>query len=460
MDEFVNRETELTRLQKLYDSDDPEMAVVYGRRRMGKTELVRQSVADRRDAVHFLATETTRQVQLEAFVETAENSHPGVGRIQRDWEQLLGYLAEQDAVIVLDEFPYLVEADASLPSVIQRLWDDDLRETAATIVLIGSSIGMMTEKVLSGGSPLFGRLTAKFDLRQLDFGAAMEFFPEYDVEERVFAWGVYGGTPHYLQAVDDDRPLAENIRASILSKQGFLHNEPEYVLRMELSEPNTYFGLLTAIAEGRRSSNEIAQTAGVDSDRVSYYLKNLQNLWIIERDVPVTERPSKSRLGRYRLRDPLFRFWFRFVYGYEDRYEQMGADAYDELAPALPDFVSPAFERLCQLAVRPLYEEYTFTDVGRWWYQDHEVDVVGLTTGETVLVGECKFTNDAADYSALQSLERAAEALQWMPDTGGEPNYEYALFGRSGFTRSVEEAANDRDDLHIFNLEQTLEALG
>lgn len=460
MHKFVNRTTELSRLRELYESDDPEMAVIYGRRRMGKTELVRQSVADRNDAVHFLATETTTHIQLQSFVEDAEETYPGTGRIQRDWEQLLGYLGEQDAIIILDEFPYLVEADESLPSVIQRLWDSDLRDTASTIVLVGSSISMMTEKVLSGGSPLFGRLTAKFDLRQLDFGAAMEFFPGYDMEEQIFAWGVYGGTPHYLQAVDDNQSLEENIRAAILSPQGFLHTEPEYVLRMELSEPNTYFALLTAIAEGRRTSNEIAQAAGIDSDRVSYYLKNLQDLWIIERDIPVTEHPSKSRRGRYRMRDPLFRFWFRFVYSYEDRYERIGTEAYDELiAPVLPDFVSPAFEQLCQMAVRSLYNQYTFTNVGRWWYQDHEIDVVGLTTGETMLVGECKFTSDTVGYEVLQSLDRHADAVRWTPESGEEPDRKYALFARSGFTQAIHEAADERDDLRLFNLEHILEAI-
>lgn len=160
------------------------------------------------------------------------------------------------------------------------------------------------------------------------------------------------------------------------------------------------------------------------------------------------------------MRDPLFRFWFRFVYGYEDRYERIGTEAYDELiAPVLPDFVSPAFEQLCQIAVRSLYNQYTFTNVGRWWYQDHEIDVVGLTTGETMLVGECKFTSDTVGYEVLQSLDRHADAVRWTPESGEEPDRKYALFARSGFTQAVHETADERDDLRLFNLEQILETL-
>lgn len=459
MDRFVDRETELSRLQGCYTSDNAEMVVIFGRRRLGKTELVRQSLSDRNDVVRYQATETTPRVQLDEFVEVASESFPDVERIKAEWESLLGYLATQDAIIVLDEFPYLIDADESLPSVIQRLWDQELRDTAATLVLVGSSISMMEEATLLGNSPLYGRFTEKIDLRQLEFDAARAFFPDtYSFEEQVFAWGVFGGTPYYLDGIELDNDLGTVIQRSTLSPQGFLHNEPEYVLRTELSEPNRYFAILQAIAAGNTTSNEIAQTVGIAGKQISTYTQKLARLRLVEREVPVTQDKTKSRRGQYRILDPLFRFWFRFVYGNEDRYERLGDETYETvIEPDVADFVSQAFETLCQDALPDLYPDEAFIDIGRWWYNEHEVDVVGLTIDGTMVTGECKFTSAPLDYSALASLETHTDEIRWAPD-GSEVTRTYALFARSGFTTSVREAAADRDDLHLFDLEEIVDA--
>jgi len=458
MNRFVDRQTELSRLRGCYESDEADMVVIFGRRRLGKSELVRESLIDRDDAVRYQATETTPRVQLDEFVDVASESFPGVDRIKQDWESLLGYLAEQNAVVVLDEFPYLIDADESLPSVIQRLWDQEIQHTAATFVLVGSSISMMEEATLLGNSPLYGRFTEKIDLRQLDFDAAREFFPgSYTPEEQVFAWGVFGGTPYYLDGVELNHDLGTVVQQSILSQQGFLHNEPEYVLRTELTEPNRYFAILKAIAAGSTTANEIAGAVGIDGKQISTYTQKLERLRLVEREVPITEDKAKSRRGRYRILDPLFRFWFRFVYGNEDRYERLGDEAYGTvIEPEMADFVSQEFETLCQDALPDLYPGETFVDIGRWWYKEHEVDVVGLTDDGTMVAGECKFTSSPLDYGALASLEDHADEIRWSPDSG-DVEREYALFARRGFTQSVREAAADRDDLELIDLEEIID---
>ncbi|MEZ3118082.1 ATP-binding protein [Halobaculum sp. MBLA0147] len=459
MDAFVDRNTDIAALQERYDTDEPSLITVWGRRRVGKTELVEHSIRDRDDVVYYQATETTKQVQLDDFVAEAARTFSGIERIRREWEDVLGYLFEQDALIVLDEFPFLIEADESLPSVVQRLWDHDVDGTSTTLVLVGSSISMMKEKVMSGGSPLHGRFDMRLQLTELPFDAAAEFFPDYDPEEMVLAWSVFGGTPHYLQAVDDDRPLQRNIREAVLSKRGFLHDEPEYVLRTELEEPNRYFSILKTIAAGNKTSNEIAQAAGIDSDQISHYLKNLRDLEIVRREVPVTQNPAQSRRGQYVLQDALFRFWFRFVYGQGEKYDRAGTDAYEDLIePHLADAVSSKFEELCQTAVPHLYEEYTFDRIGRWWYQEQEVDVIGLTAGDTVVAGECKFTSQPMGYDVLSDLETDVEDIRWTPQGGADVDHEFCLFTRSGFSRSLIEAAAERDDLRLFSIEDIVAA--
>jgi AAA+ ATPase superfamily predicted ATPase len=317
---------------------------------------------------------------------------------------------------------------------------------------------MMEEATLLGNSPLYGRFTEKIDLRQLDFDAAREFFPgSYTPEEQVFTWGVFGGTPYYLDGVELNHDLRTVVQQSILSQQGFLHNEPEYVLRTELTEPNRYFAILKAIAAGSTTANEIAGAVGIDGKQISTYTQKLERLRLVEREVPITEDKAKSRRGRYRILDPLFRFWFRFVYGNEDRYERLGDEAYGMvIEPEMADFVSQEFETLCQDALPDLYSGETFVDIGRWWYKEHEVDVVGLTDDETMVAGECKFTSSPLDYSALASLEDHADEIRWSPDSG-DVEREYALFARSGFTQSVREAAADRDDLELINLEELID---
>ena len=461
MDDFVNREEELARLYELYDSDEAELAVIFGRRRLGKTELVKKSLEGYDDAVVYQAKQKTSTLQLQQFVDLASESYPGVTRIREDWESILGYLAEQDALVVLDEFPYLVEQDESLPSVLQALFDHELDDSAATFVLVGSSISMMEEAALLGNSPLYGRSSLKLDIRQLPFDAAMEFFDgAHTAEEQVILWGIFGGVPYYLEEVSPDATLAENVHRTVLSRHGTLHNEPDYVLRMELREPTRYFSILEAIAGGCTTRNEIAGKTGIDYNQLSKYLGRLSRLRLVDQHVPITERKAGSKRSRYRIRDPFFRFWFRFVYGTGDRYDELGADAYEFVVePEIADFVSDSFETLCQSALRTLYPEQTITDTGGWWYRDHEIDVVGLTTGNSLIVGECKFQGSPLGYDAFSKLREHADELRWTPSGRGERDEQYALFSRNGFTSSVEEAAEKRDDLRLFTVEDVVEAL-
>lgn len=463
MTEFINRKEELARLQDLYASDSAELAVVWGRRRIGKTRLVAESIRGRDDAVYHQATETTAKAQLDAFVADASEMYPDIERFQRDWETLLNYLIDQDAIIVLDEFPYLADAEEELPSLIQRLFDHAVEDSTTTLVLTGSAIGMMYDLTLDGRAPLYGRISqhpsGKFPIDQLDFGAAMEFFPDYSPEEQVFAYAVFGGVPHYLQAIDDSQSLGENITQTLLQQQGSLHEEPELILRMEIDEVNRYFAILQAIAKGRRTRNEIAGDAGIDANSSSYYLDRLEKLKLIDPDYPVTADPTRSRKRRYRISDHLFRFWFRFVHGRSGRYDMYGDKAYSELVePELPDFASDVFEHLCQQAVPSLYSDLTFTDrPGSWWHREHEIDVVGLTAERTLVAGEVKFTTQPVGYTILSRLREETRQIDWTPPAGGEPDFEFALFSRNGFKQSVREAADEEDTIRLFTLEDVID---
>ncbi len=450
MEQFVDRDIELDQLTDCYESEGADFVVIYGRRRLGKSELVRQSIADRDDAVYYQAVESTAPNQLEQFVDTITTQFPSLSNVRRDWEVLLEALGEEDAVVVIDEFPFLIEEDESLPSRIQRVWDMELQETGMTLVLVGSSISVMEDKVLSGSAPLYGRRTATIDLKPLDVGDTRQFFPEYDPETAITAWSIYGGTPYYLQTIDSDQPLGTNVQQAILSERGLLYSEPEFLLRTELRQPNTYFSILRALAHGRRTPNEIAGMAGVDSGSLSTYLQKLRRLRLVERHIPVTESPRASKRGRYRIAAPLFRFWFRFVYGNQDQLRMLGDDAYDEIvAPELADYVSPLFERLCQRALWDLVDR-RFRDVGQWWFKEHELDVLGLTD-EGLVAGECKFTSRPVSEGVLADLERTTSEVRWSEGPADGETL-YVLFSRSGYTDDLKNAADTRDDVLLFEL--------
>ncbi|TYT61720.1 ATP-binding protein [Natrialba swarupiae] len=450
MEQFVDREVELDQLTDCYESETADFVVIYGRRRLGKSELVRQSIADRDDAVYYQAVESTAQNQLEQFVDTATAQFPSLRNVRRDWEALLEALGDQDAVVVIDEFPFLIDQDESLPSRLQRVWDMELQETGMTLVLVGSSISVMEEKVLSGSAPLYGRRTETIDLKPLSVADARQFFPGYDPETAITAWSIYGGTPYYLQTIDTDQELEQNVQQSILSERGLLYSEPEFLLRTELRQPNTYFSILRALAHGRRTPNEIAGMAGVESSSLSTYLQKLRRLRLVERHIPVTESPTSSKRGRYRIAAPLFRFWFRFVYGNQDQLRMLGENAYEELVePELADYVSSLFERLCQRAL-PTLVDRQFRDVGQWWFKEHELDVLGLTA-EGLVAGECKFTSTPVSEGVLSDLKRTAAEVQWSNrPADGEPLY--VLFSRSGYTDDLNHVAETRDDVRLFDL--------
>jgi len=450
MEQFVDRDAELDQLTDCYESEDADFVVIYGRRRLGKSELVRQSIADRDDAVYYQAVESTAPNQLDQFIDTATAQFPALRNVRRDWEVLLEALGEEDAVVVVDEFPFLIDEDDSLPSRIQRVWDTTLQETGMTLVLVGSSISVMEDKVLSGSAPLYGRRTATIDLAPLSVPDAREFFPEYTPETAITAWSIYGGTPYYLQTIDPDQPLARNVQQAILSERGLLYSEPEFLLRTELRQPNTYFSILRALAHGRRTPNEIAGMAGVDSGSLSTYLQKLRRLRLVERHIPATESPTSSKRGRYRIAAPLFRFWFRFVYGNQDQLHMLGDSAYDELvAPELPDYVSPLFERLCQRTLPDLVDR-RFRDVGQWWFKERELDVLGLTA-EGLVAGECKFTSYPVSEGVLTDLERTASEVRWSQEPADGETL-YVLFSRSGYTDDLKNVAAARDDVRLFEL--------
>ncbi|GAB7095257.1 ATP-binding protein [Halolamina litorea] len=444
---FFDREAELDALEAAYASQEAEYFVVYGRRRIGKTALLKEFCTDR-PHIYYLAAQESEQRQREKFVEQiAAHVDERPPRIT-DWEDALAYLSEvladERLIVVIDEFPYLMEENDSLPSYLQAFIDEQLSETDSMLVLCGSSVSTMESEVLGHESPLYGRRTGQIDLQPFSFQDARDVIT-YGFEDAVRSFSVTGGTAMYLTQFDYSQSVAENIQQQILSSTAMLYNEPEFLLRTELRSPARYLSILEAIATGHTTPNEIAGATGVGSGPLSKYLQTLRRLRLISRETPVTASAKQSKRSRYIVADEFLRFWFRFVEPNRSSIEEAPEIVYEgTIEPRLPDYVSSTFEDICEEAIWEAIrqgEVDPYSDLGRWWYGGQEIDIVGLApSDDRILFGECKWTTEPVGYGLVNSLTEKATDVRWGPSDRTE---RFALFSRSGF---VDGLAEDVDE--------------
>jgi len=449
---FYNRTEELDALADAFDASGSDLVVVYGRRRVGKTELLKAFCNDR-PHIYFLAAQEAELRQREKFAEqVATHFEDRVPRIN-GWDEAFTYLGEklqtEQTVVVIDEFPYLVAENDSIPSYLQAFVDEQLDGTDSMLILCGSSVSTMESEVLGHESPLYGRRTAQFDVRPFSFEQAREVIT-YGIGDAVRSYAVTGGTPMYLTLFDYDTPLAANIRSRILSPSAVLYNEPEFLLRTELRTPARYMSILEAVALGHTTPNEVSGATGIDSGPLSKYLQTLRRLRLLEREVPVTASNKKSKRSRYRVADEFLRFWFRYVEPNRSGIEEAPDVVYrGTIAPDLPTHVATTFEDVCREALwagirRGDVDPYS--ELGRWWYGEHEVDIVGLAPNDDrLLLAECKWTSDPVGRSLVERLRTKADHVRWGP---GNRTERFALFSKSGFVDGLADEVDDNWSLY------------
>lgn len=450
---FHDRQDEISFLANQAQGDRAALVVLYGRRRTGKTALLRHFAQDR-TSVFFVADQSSRVHQLAAFSAAV---FQGLGESGLEgtsfptWEASLNFLAararQAPLLVVLDEFSYLCDADPSLPSVIQRLWDSGLRESRLHLILCGSYVSFMEREVLSAKNPLYGRRTGDWLLEPFRAVESGLFLPSLSPDTRMQVYGILGGIPAWLERWRPDQSLEENLLDLVLRKGAPLREEPRFLLMEELRDPRVYFSLCRAVACGATSPNEIAQAAGLpDRGVTSRYLETLRSLRVLERQVPVTERnPERTRRGHWRLADPLFRFWFRFVLPNTSTLEFGDPEMvlHTRILPYLDQHLSIAFEDVARQHVWNLVRrgEGSWERVGGWWRASDEVDVVAVSEAAgSLLLGEVKWSRNPVGLDILERLVSRSGAV--AADLERAPReIRYALWSRSGFTLDLERRA-------------------
>lgn len=460
---FIGRERELRALDKMYASGKFEFAVIYGRRRVGKTALINHFINDRK-AIYFMGVESSEKQNLENFSRSIIEYTSGISAegMFSSFQTALEYafrLAENERlVLVIDEYPYVARASKSLASTLQLLIDKYKDNSKLMLILCGSSMSYMEDNVLAYKAPLYGRRTAQLKILPFDFEETCRCLTNMEDEDKALIYGVVGGTPQYLLQIDDRLSVEENIKETFLNPVSFLFEEPINLLKQEVREPAIYTAVITAVAQGATRMSEIATKVGANTSVCSVYLKNLIDLGIIKKEMPYGEKASKKSI--YVIEDNMFRFWYRFVLENNSIIMRGAADiVYRRISPEFSDYMGSVFEEICkQYLWKMLINGRTpiqFSSMGRWWGNNPvekkqvEIDIVVEQDKDTALFGECKWRNEKLDTEVLDTLILKSELFP-------HKNKFYYLFSKSGVTKGCEEKAKKLGNVLLVNFKNIM----
>lgn len=458
---FIGRKQELQFLEDKYNSKGGQLIVVYGRRRVGKTETLREFCKNK-PHIFYSCREISDKLQLRSFSgKLLREKIPAASYVKEfaDWETAFRNVAElpygdNKKLIIIDEFPYMCKNNESIPSILQNIWDEQLKDENVMIVLCGSAMSFIEKELLAEKNPLYGRATGIYKMEAMGFYDAVQFFPNYTDKEKIIAYSVLGGIPHYLAQFDPAKSLDDNIKKNILTKGCILYSEVEFILRQELRETPLYNTIIESVALGNTKLNDISTKSLIDdTSKTSVYLKNLIELQIVEREFSVddgTKERANNNRGLYRLTDNFFRFWYAFVFTNISELEGGDVDGVFEYAikPQLHEFAALGFEDVCREYIREMQKEnklpFRYKRMGRWWgkttvrrkeiteTKGTEIDLLAVSEkSDKYLVGECKFKGKPFSYSEyLDTIVKLSPQKE-------KAEFYYYLFSESGFDEKI-----------------------
>ncbi len=457
MAEFINRTPELTWLNSGWDGR-PQLRILFGRRRTGKSALLDEFVKDKKH-ITYQAVEGTATDHLADLTTAILATHDdpvlragGLANWNTAFAYLLSLAKAGPLAVIFDEYQYAAQATPELASILQRWWSRDVGEAPLYLILCGSYIRFFQQNVLAG--PAYGRNTGSWQLQPLGFPEASLFFPNWNVVDQIYAYAVTGGIPYYLLQFDPAKSLAWNIINRVLTRGTVLYNEAELLTREELREPRNYMSLLRAMAAGVTRDSELQNILGATGS-VNSYLRNLAGLGLAALRTPV----QGSKRGSWVVEDPYLRFWFRFVQpnlSLLDHNADPERFFHDTIEPEFDHFVSmPAFEDICRdwigrqvgagrapkanvigfwsgMVVAPTPENPRYQIRG-------ELEIVGMDGNELSIVGEAKWQNAPVGEAELNHV------LKVLPSVPGyvAGNVEIYLFGKTFDQHIVERAKRE-----------------
>lgn len=460
---FIGRKAELEVLEKMYASDTFEMLVLYGRRRVGKSTLIKEFIEGKRSA-YFLAEKSDLHRNVAVWSKRViESFEPQLsGAMLPDIDSLFSFIGEQSSsertIIVIDELPFLATADPGFLSMLQGAIDENWSKKNMFLIICGSSVSFMEDEVLSEKSPIFGRRTGQLQLKPFDYLESAEFVPMYSYEEKAICYAVTGGIAKYLSLFDPQKNLDENIINLFFTSTGYLHEETQNLLSQEFRSIASYNDVVRTIAGGTVKISEIADKANMAQPMASHIVSNLVQIGIASKDNAITDENNKKKV-QYTLKDGMFRFWYRFVPDALSMIELgKGEDYYyRNVKPKLHEYMGVEFEKMCQYhAIRMSSNDNIGCEimkVGKWWGSDPitklptDIDVVGIDPLEhKAVLGECKFRNEPMDKAIYEDLRQKYRLIDKKYHV-----VKYLYYSLNGFSDWIKENAT-KDDI-LFSLD-------
>ena len=434
---FIDRKREMSTLEKEYNREN-SFVVLYGRRRTGKTTLIKEFIRDK-NAFYFFADKQNESLQINRFKnQLAEHfKDEFLKKIEiNDWDTIFDYfinkIGNEKFVLVIDEFQYLCLMNKGFSSIFQRIYDEKIVSKNIMVMLCGSLISMMYSEVLSYDSPLYGRRSAQIKLQPISFEYYKEFFDNKSKRELIEFYSITGGIPKYILEFDRNKSPLWNIENNIFNKDNFLYSEPKFLLQEEINDLSRYFSILNSVALGNTKLSSICSHLGLNSSSITSYITKLIDLDILEKEVPVTENIENGKKGLYKIKDNYLKFWFSYVYPYQS-YLEIENLSYplEKIKNEFNLWVSKIYEDLARKTLLNNSEiSFPIKKLGRWWNNNEEIDIVGLGDNE-IIFGECKWSNKKVGLSVLLSLKEKSKSVKW--NNSNRKEY-FILFSKEGFS--------------------------
>jgi len=446
---FLNRAEELDFLRKKFRSKQPELLIFRGRRRIGKTFLLKE-FCRQANGLYLLATVTSVQDQLQSFSQAISRYFTDPLPAMRpfsSWDELFLYLHQRlqnRTAIIIDEYPYLLEAQPGLSTILQKYWDEYYSSNKnAFLVLNGSALSMMEKETLESKAPLYGRRTGQWFVDPFDPIENNKFFANTSLIQCIEWYAIAGGVPYYSKILSRHETPLNAVFHEVLTYGEALFDEVEFVLRGEFRNPRSYFPILKAIATGSAKFGEISSKTGYDRANLTKYLSILESLKLIHREIPVTEtKPAKSKKGLYLLNDYFMNFWFHYVFPHLAELETGGREQIMNkiIRPTFNQFMSSVCERIIRQLLQMDFFNLglKFERLGRHWDNQVEIDICGFTQDGNTIVGEIKWTESAVGREVLHALEK--KVLLFTTLTRGA--IQKIIISKSGFTKDFKKERN------------------
>jgi AAA+ ATPase superfamily predicted ATPase len=473
---FYNRETELLRLSEIAELSmkTSHMVVITGRRRVGKTELIRQFAKGRRDVLYLFVSKKKPHILIEEFRDILAERIPLMKTVTfKSFEDffsfVFSYMKEKSLMMVFDEFQNFEFVDPAIFSMVQNHWDEEKNNIRGAFVFIGSVFTLMQRIFEGKKEPLFGRATSKFYIEPLIPGAIAEILLDHHLDAAVhlpFYYTLFGGIPKYYFLLDRyrlfEKSYSEIIRKLYCEPDAALQNEGRELLIEEFGKNyHLYFSILQVIAGGETQMARIADSAGININSISKYLDELTSYYqVLERRIPATEHRYEKKIGRYYIKDPALRFWFRYIFKNRSLIE-IGDERRltEKIMSDLPTFMGISFEKLIMtLLIHKNNGEvipFKFTKIGSFWTRkgDIEIDIVALNEEEgKILFGECKLKGSRFTRADAQRFKEKAESVKWR--AGRRKEY-YVLFSMDDISETQRKSL-EKEGILSFDMKRFL----